>query len=247
VNHLKKAVLLLGMVTVAMAQSSAPPISDTRIPVHTLLREDIFAGFLSDDMDRFARGEKNIELLMEQRPADKSSLLAWKGGAVLYRAVRAYEEKKADEFQQKYQKALEYFKQAKEADPNNFGVNAIVGGTFAVFGDRLPKDQQSIAWSRAFDEYQVLWKVQGSAVARLPVHLKGELLAGLTQSAQRTGRTQEFEQYLDKMLEVLKDTPYEPVAKRWKANPAAAKSGSITCLSCHDQGRLSARMSALGN
>lgn len=245
-NYLKKAVLLLALVTVAMAQSPNPPIEDTRIPVHTLLREDIFAGFLSDDMDRFARGEKNIELLLEQRPADKSSLLAWKGGATLYRAVRSYEDKKMDEFQKQYQKALDYFKQAKEADPNNGGVNAIVGGSFAVFGDRLPKEQRTAAWSRAFDEYSVLWKFQASAVDRLPVHLRGELLAGLTQSAQRTGRTQEFGQYLDKMIEVLKGTPYEPVAKSWKANPSAANSGSITCLTCHDQGKLSARISALG-
>jgi hypothetical protein len=82
-------------------------------------------------------------------------------------------------------------------------------------------------------------------VDRLPVHIRGELLAGLAQSAQRTGRTEEFQQYLDKILTVLRDTSYEPVAKEWKSNPAAAAKTSITCRSCHDPGRLSARVAAL--
>jgi hypothetical protein len=77
----------------APAASSDPPLSDTRLTVHTLLREDIFAGFLRGDMKRFARGEKSIEVLMKQRPDQKANLLAWKAGATLFRAVRANEER----------------------------------------------------------------------------------------------------------------------------------------------------------
>jgi hypothetical protein len=40
------------------------------------------------------------------------------------------------------------------------------------------------------------------------VHFKGELLAGLAQSSQRTGRTEELGQHLNKILEILRDTPY---------------------------------------
>jgi len=39
------------LVTVAAAQSIEPPLADTRISVNTLVREDIFAGFLADDME----------------------------------------------------------------------------------------------------------------------------------------------------------------------------------------------------
>ena len=75
-------------VAVAVAQSPEPPLSDARLSVNTLVREDIFAGFIGDDMERFSRGEKNIRLLIEKRPAAKAVLLAWQGGATLYR-VRA--------------------------------------------------------------------------------------------------------------------------------------------------------------
>ena len=33
----------------ALGQSPAPPLSDTRLSIHTLVREDIFAGWRSDN------------------------------------------------------------------------------------------------------------------------------------------------------------------------------------------------------
>src|SRR5437868_9801064 len=96
-------ILVAGVCLLAAAPAPEPPLADSRLTVHTLLREDIFAGFLANDMNRFARGEKNIEALSEQRPLQKANLLAWKGGATLYRAVRAYEARRNKEFQRKYQ------------------------------------------------------------------------------------------------------------------------------------------------
>lgn len=245
---IKKALVVLFLVTlaiVAMAQSPEPPVSDTRIGVHTLLREDIFAGFLANDMDRFARGEKNIALLMEKRPGAKSDLLAWKASASFYRAVLALENKRDDEFKKYYNQAQELFAQAQQSAPDNGGVHAIRGGTNAVFADRLPKELRAAAWAQAYESYQVLWKYQGQMVEKLPLHLRGELLAGLAQSAQRTGRIEEMQQHLDKILAVLPDTPYAPVAKKMKEDPKFAATASVTCMSCHDAGRLNARLSAL--
>jgi tetratricopeptide (TPR) repeat protein len=245
--RLSKILLVALFVTVAMAQSPEPPLSDNRLTVHTLLREDIFAGFLTDDMERLARGEKNLETLLEKRPAAKSSLLAWKAGIATYRAVRAHENNRADEFQRKYRESLDLFSQARELGSNDPGVAAITGGVFAVFADRLPKESRAAAWSQAYDAYQELWKLQGAVVDKLPVHIRGELLGGLAVSAMRTGRNEEAMQSLDKILAVLANTPYESVAKKWKANPKAAADTSITCMTCHEQGRLAARLNAINN
>jgi hypothetical protein len=235
------------LVGVAMAQSPSPQalLSDSRISVNTLLREDIFAGFLADDMDRFSRGEKNLDLLLEQRPAEKSTLLAWRALTKLYRAIRATENNRNDEFQQYYRQATDLFAEAARVGPDNPGVSAIRGGSYVVLGDRLPKEYRPAAWSQAYESYRALWKLQAPAVDRLPVHLRGELLAGLAQSAQRTGHAEEMSQYVDKILEVLRDTPYEPIAKRWKANPASAANSTIACMTCHDAGRLAARVASL--
>ena len=69
--YIKKALLVIALVTVAAAQAPQSLLSDSRFTVHTLVREDIFAGWMSDDMVRFERGEKNVQLLLEQRPGQK--------------------------------------------------------------------------------------------------------------------------------------------------------------------------------
>jgi tetratricopeptide (TPR) repeat protein len=240
-----KILLIAGLVTVAAAQSQQTPLSDSRLTVHTLLREDIFAGFMTDDMTRFERGEKNIQLLMEQRPDQKGNLLSWKGSALLYRAVIANESKRADEFQRYYRQALDVFAEAKNQKSGNDGVAAITGGSFALFADRLPNEYRAAGWSTAYDNYQVLYKLQAPFVDKLPLHLKGEVLAGVAQTAQRTGRKEEAAQFVDKMLALLGGTPYEPMAKKWKANPESAASSSLTCMTCHDPGRLAVRMADL--
>src|SRR5262249_6521555 len=215
------------------------------LTVNTLVREDIFAGLLIDDMDRFSRGEKNIDLLLEKRPNEKATLLAWKASAKIYRAVRAYENKNTDEFKQYYQQGLDLLAQARQFNAQDPALAAISGGINVVLADRLPKEYRAAAWSLAYDSYRQLWKFQSAGVERLPVHLRGELLAGLAQSAQRTGHAEESAQYVDKILAVLGNTPYESAAKKWKANPASAATSTLACMTCHDAGRLAPRISAL--
>ena len=243
---LRVALPIFAVVTVAAAQSPDPPLADTRLTVHTLVREDLFAGFLENDMTRFERGERSIDALFESRPGDRANLLAWKGSANLYRAVRAHEAGNAAEFTRYFQQVRDNFAEATKLQGPTDGVPAIIGGSISVFGDRLPPEVRAAAWSQAFDAYSLLWKFQGPAVDKLPVHFRGELLAGLAQSAQRTGRTQETAEYLDRLITSLAGTPYEAEAKRWKADPAAAANSKITCKNCHNPGRLSATLRTLG-
>ncbi|MBK8314626.1 MAG: hypothetical protein IPL01_11715 [Acidobacteria bacterium] len=242
---LSKIFLLVLFITVTMIQTPETPINDTRLSIHTLVREDIFSGFLVDDMERLSRGEKNIQLLLEKRPAAKAELLAWKGGATLYRGVRAYESNNMAEYRRNYQAALDLFSESKKLSSDNGGAAAVIGGSYVVLADRLPKENRESGWSQAYDNYMILWKLQAPVVAKLPVHIRGELLSGLAQSAQRINKNQEMTEYLDKILDLMKGTPYESAAKEWKNNPEKAASSTITCRTCHDAGRLSARLAAL--
>ena len=244
-RKLPSALIVFAVVAVAAAQGPEPPLADTRLTVHTLVREDIFAGFLGNDLNRFARGERNIELLLEQRPSDKANLLAWRAAAAMYRAVLAHEASKPAEFTDHFQRATDNFTEAAKLSPGDDGVSAITGGTLVVFADRLPESHRRAAWQQAYEAYSVLWKQQAPAIDKMPVHFRGEVLAGMAQSAQRTGRTEESAQYLEKMLTVMQGTPYEAVAKEWKANPASAATSNLTCKNCHNPGRLSARLAAL--
>src|SRR6186997_1015202 len=125
-NSIGRILVVVALATIALAQSPEIPLTDSRLTIHTLVREDIFAGFLQGDMEKFSRGEKNIQLLLDLRPQEKPDLLAWKGGAHLYRAVRAFEEKRKDEFQKNYELALARFDEARKLQPQGGGVNAVI-------------------------------------------------------------------------------------------------------------------------
>jgi hypothetical protein len=90
-----------------------------------------------------------------------------------------------------------------------------------------------------------LWKQQGPGIDQLPLHFKGELLSGMAQSAQRTGRDEESAQFVDRMLTLLANTPFEKTARQWKTDPASAATTNLTCKNCHSPGRLSAKLRAL--
>jgi hypothetical protein len=242
---LTTVVLVFGVIGAVTAQSPDPPLGETRLTVHTLVREDLFAGVMANDMVRFARGERNVEHLLKDRPDQRGNLLAWQGFALMHRALLAHDAGKGDEFLSKLQAARAALAEAAKQTSGNDGVAAITGGTYSVFADRLPEAHRAAAWADAYAAYSLLWQQQGPMIDKLPVHHRGEVIGGLVQSAERTGRTDEMAQHLDRMLTSLQGTPYEATAREWKANPASAATTRITCKNCHNPGRLAPQLTAL--
>lgn len=103
-------------------------------------------------MERFARGEKNIDLLLKKRPEQRANLLSWKGQAEFYRAIRAHQRNQPDDFKMHYQNALDVFAEARkllELGSENDGVFQAIGESHVIFADRLPQELRSQAWARA--------------------------------------------------------------------------------------------------
>jgi hypothetical protein len=243
---MRKTLLTLGVLVAISsaipAQAPEPPLTDTRLTVHTLVREDIFAGFLQNDLVRLARAEKNLAVLLASRPAERASVLAWQGGTELTRAALAYEAKQSDQFRQHYRRAQDLFAEAMKTAPDNVGVFAITGGSQTGLADRLPAAERTAAWELGYTAYQQLWKLQSPIIEKLPLHHKGEVLSGLAQTAQRTGRTEETAAGVERILTLLPDTPYATRAKQWKEDPAARTTSKLTCQTCHGPGTLVARL-----
>ena len=223
------------------------PLADTRLTVHTLLREDIFAGFLDNDMERVARAEQNIELLLKQRPGERANLLAWRGGIEVQRAVRAHEAGKPDEFTQAFPAVrrtafaaaakLDVRQRRRRADHRRHLRRLRAIGCRRSTARRRGR--------RPTIRIRCCGSSRARRSSRCPLHFKGEVLAGMAQSAQRTGRTEESAQFVDKMLTLLPNTPFEKTARQWKADPASAATTNLTCKNCHGPGRLAAKIKAL--
>lgn len=210
------------------------------ISVSTWVREDLFAGFMVNDWVRFEQGQKKLDAILTATP-DAPDALAWKGGAELALAVKAHESGNKTEFEQRYGRAKEIFAQARNAAGEAGAleaVYAISGGSWTHFADRLPHHLQKEAWEQGNLNYSALRKAQDKFFLRLPVHMKGEVLAGLAQASQRLGKEDELRARLEEVIKLLPDTPYASRARRWQENPAVAAKTSMVCQTCHDQGRL---------
>jgi hypothetical protein len=229
---MKRFALLAPLALFLMAES------DPRLTVHTLVREDIFAGFLAHDMTRFERGEATLGQLDKERPDQRDLVRVWQGAAALYRSVLAYEAGNAPEGDRLYQMSESRYDEAVKLGPNNPGVWAVDGASRGLFADRLPADKRAAAWAKSYEFYQRMAAQQMAFADKMPAHIRGELLAGVAMSAQRTGHQEEYEKSLDKMIELMANTPYGRTAQTWKDRPELASKSSLMCKNCHDAGRL---------
>ena len=114
-----------------------------------------------------------------------------------------------------------------------------------MFADRLPERFRRDAWNTAYKAYSTLWKLQGAQLDKLPLHIKGELLGGMAQSAQRSDHAAESAEFVQKILATMPGTAYAGVAQKWVDSPATAAKTNLACHSCHEPGRLEARKAAL--
>ncbi len=222
-----------------------PPLEDSRIAISTLVREDIFAGIIDHDLVRLARGEANIDKLLEMRPKDRPGLMAWKAGALLNRAAWANEAGDKAAYKKYFTAAVAALDEADKAGMADPTKAAVSGASELLFADRLAKADRPAIWQRAYDNYQMIWKGQGAIADKLPPHLRGELMSGMVMTAQRTGRQAEADAALEKMLVIVKETPYETVARQWKADPRIQPNSMLACKNCHDVARLAPVLSQL--
>jgi hypothetical protein len=235
-------VFLICSVAMGLYSQAAP------IPVSILLREDIFSGLLGKDSPEFVRGEANLEKLLQERPGARAELLAWRSAARMQRAIWALEKGEAAGFDRLYAAGLEDQQEAlRIASPRNVGVIATIGGFMAASGDRLPKDKSAAHWPLALKMYEKLYEGQKANLDQLPLHDKGELLAGLVLTAQRSGDEKALATYLPLATEKLKNTPYAATLEKWNATPELRGKTNVACKSCHEPGRLKNVQAARSN
>ncbi|MBM3813305.1 MAG: hypothetical protein FJW20_16900 [Acidimicrobiia bacterium] len=224
----------------AMAQQERP----AGLTVHTWVREDIFAGWMVNDMARHMNGVAKLNKILEAKP-DDAVALSWLGGSYLYRAAVAHEAGKSADFDRYYAEAIKAIDRANELAPRDAGVLSVTGGSFGLFADRLPADKKADGWKRSRTAYAALHKEQQQFADQLPLHMKGELLAGNAMAAQRVGDTEESQKYLTKIVKDLAGSPYAARAQRWMDQPEVASKSSLLCQTCHEPGRLEARLAAM--
>lgn len=231
-------VLLLTLTPVAALRAENRPAG---VRVSTWVREDIFAGFMAGDLGRFEKGMEKLATVLAAQ-ADSVDGLAWRGGGKLYLAVRAHEAGDQAAFDRHYADARADFSRAAAELANQPDMRAayfaIRGGCFTIMADRLPAAHRKEAWTEVRTNYQALRETQKAFFDKMPLHMRGEVLAGMAQAAQRVGDQPGAKAAMQELLAALPDSVYASRARKWQEQPALAERTSLVCQTCHDSGRL---------
>ncbi len=219
--------------------------AEQRLTLHWLVREDIFAGVLANDRVRLEKGAKTLDTVAAfYQPVD---VYAWRAGVETMRAIWAHEDGKPEDFRRHYALAITYFDASRNA--SNAQTAAIPeifeGGIYVAVADRLPESLRRGAWERCYSAYQKLNAMEAGRVDRLPLHMKGEVIAGLAVATQRTGRTDELPAALEAVQTKLAGSVYASAAKKWLADPASATKVRMACLTCHEPNTLGPKLDSL--
>lgn len=230
---------------IALLAATAFAEHDKRLSVTWLVREDIFAGFLANDRARLENAERTLDELMKERPAESSDVVAWRGSILLTRAAWAHEAGKQAECRDYHKRAMAAFDEALAGKAGR-GMVPITGGSMVALADRLPEPLRTESWERGYTMYKAMEREQRKDFDKMPLHLTGEVISGLAQTSQRTGRAEEAAKYLGEMVTRLAGSPYERAAKRWLERPETMAKSSVACQTCHEPNKLEARKAALG-
>lgn len=229
-----------GLLLLALTVSAQ--VASNTLNVNWLVREDLFAGLLENDRDRLKKGIETLDAVANYY--DEPRVLCWRYLAEVTQAVWAHEAKDVTGFNRHYGLAMTYLNRVRKVASGNDLVlpEIFEGAALMVLADRLPEAMQKGARERAYLAYAKLDQLQGDSVEKMPMHLKGESLAGLAATAYRSGREAEMKQALERILTGMPKTPYASVAKKWMEEPESRTRLKIACISCHEPNRLGNRL-----
>jgi hypothetical protein len=212
------------------------------VPFYTWVREDTFAGWMNDDPVRHARGMKRAQEFVDENP-NHAEAINWLGTGKIFEATSAYaagDEAKGDAL---YHAGFAEMEKAVTMAPNDGGIRATTSGTLMYFAGKLPDRHYRQAVEKAREHYAALYRMQEAMLNLLPLHLKGELLAGVAETEFRVGDREKGIAFLNRIVTGMPGTPYARTAETWLKSPEAVTQDSrLVCQSCHEPGRLQSWM-----
>jgi tetratricopeptide (TPR) repeat protein len=210
--------------TVSRAADVTPPRFED------VVRADFFAGFRGDAA-RLQRGMELCETTLAADP-EHAEALVWHGAGLVFLAGRAAAAQDPLTAQARMQQGWAEMDRAIAIAPDALGVMLVRAVTLSAAASRLrDRELARTALRSAVSGFERALTLQTPYFEQLPVHSRGELLAGLAEGYSRLGDAGKARRYLERMVSELPDSPYQARARAWLED--GAESGQLTCLTCH--------------
>lgn len=130
---------LLGALAVGWAQ---------KISLYTLLREDLFAGPLGNNMKRFQGGMLKVDQILGEIP-NHPDAMALKGFGTAYLGIRALEGDDRAGFERLWGEGTQLLEQARAQSPSSIGVMPLTEPRWPTSRRDCPPKGSGRGWKRA--------------------------------------------------------------------------------------------------
>lgn len=190
---------------------------------------------MNGDMERFERGMKSLESLLEQNPKDPA-LMVLHGNGVFARSGQAFQKGDIQTAIKLYQAGLEEMAQAVKEAPDNLFVRARRGVLLISASRSMPPEMAGAVTKLAVEDFERVLQIreQEKTLAQRSTHQRGELLTSLADGWSRLGDTQKARGYFERIERDLKGTIYEQKARAWlEDRPETKVPEYFACSGCH--------------
>jgi hypothetical protein len=239
-----RRICLAFVLTLQSLNAADELVKPDKITIHTWVREDIFAGWIANDMDAFERGVRKLDRYLADYPNDQDAL-AWKYLVASKYMILA--RAKGDDAEY-----ARYLAAAKAIRAQIFSGGRDLVGAYIILSNSLlntataaPEADRQWMLEDARDMLVKIPKLQGATFDKMPAHMRGEAWGELAFVSEKLGNSAARNEALDKMIAQLPGTPYATRALAWQTDGKLANEKQYTCLSCHDPGRLEPTLARL--
>jgi len=192
-------------------------------------------GALNGDMEKFERGMRTLESLLERNPKDPA-LMVLHGNGVFARSGEAFKKGDAQNAAKLAQDGLDEMAQAVEIAPENIFVRARRGVLLISASRGMPPAMAGPLTKLAVEDFEKVLQIREreQTLTQRSIHQRGELLTSLADGWSRMGDTEKARGYFERITRDLKGTIYEQKAKAWlQDRPEAKAPDYFACSGCH--------------
>ena len=227
----------LCFVAIALLPAAEDLVKPANIGISTWVREDLFAGWIANDLDTFGRGVRKLDLYLNDHPDDIDAL-SWKYLVIAYRMRQALAAGDHAAYHRLLAAAKEVRQKAFAGDAHDPTPYIIVGSSLVRLASSAPEQDRAWMYGDGRELLNKLPGIQKDYFETLPAHMRGELWSQIAFASDRLGDRAERDRVIGEMLAKLQGSPYETRARHWQKLSNLTSEGDYTCLSCHDPGRL---------
>src|SRR5215471_357222 len=196
-------------------------VKPDKISIHTWVREDMFAGWIGNDMVTFERGVAKVDRFLSDHPDDRNAL-AWKYLQASKYMIRARAAKDDAEYAKQLAIAKDLRTRVFAGGLQDPGPYIIIGSSLVNTGDAAPDKDRDWMYRDALELLSKVPQLQGDVFNSLPAHMRGELWAQLAYVSAKLGDTAARDRSLQNLL-TLTGSPYESRARAWQNAANLAK------------------------